>query len=81
MEAKLGKGTLSANIEEHATFVPKLEETESWLQDVQSGKETYDHQVLLDKVNSFADLMFDHLKHVSGIGFCPVIDLNSSFYV
>jgi len=81
MEAKLGEGTLSANIEEHGTFVPKLEETESWLQDVQSGKETYDHLVLLDKVNSFADLMFDHLKHVSGIGFCSVIVLNSSFYV
>ena len=69
MEEKLGTGTLSSNIEEHATFVPKLEETESWLQDVQSGQEMYDHVVFLDKVNSFADLMFDHLKRVSGIFF------------
>jgi len=81
MEEKLGKGTLSTNVEEHATFVPKLEETESWLQDVQSGKETYDHLVLLDKVNSFAELMFDHLKHVSGIFFRLVVVLISSFYV
>ncbi|KDR72139.1 hypothetical protein GALMADRAFT_1344375 [Galerina marginata CBS 339.88] len=63
IEEKLGKGTLSGNIDEHALFVPKLKETENWMKAVQSGQEKYDSAVCLDKVNSFADIMVEHMKN------------------
>ncbi|KDR68365.1 hypothetical protein GALMADRAFT_257009 [Galerina marginata CBS 339.88] len=63
MEKKLGAGTLSGNVEEHTHFVPKVEEMEQWLKDVQEGREKYDAQLFLEKVNSFSDTMIDHLNH------------------
>ena len=56
---------MGENVEEHAVFVPKLEETEQWLKDIQAGKEKYDAQLCIEKVTDFADPMIAHLEHVS----------------
>ncbi|TFL03975.1 hypothetical protein BDV98DRAFT_354549 [Pterulicium gracile] len=63
LEKKLGKGTLSTNVEEHALFVPKLAEFESFLQDIKSGKDEYDGGLLVERIHAFSDIMFDHLQH------------------
>ncbi|PPQ72502.1 hypothetical protein CVT26_003592 [Gymnopilus dilepis] len=63
LEKKLGKGAMGENVEEHAVFVPKLEETEQWLKDIQAGKEKYDAQLCIEKVTDFADPMIAHLEH------------------
>ncbi|KAF8906785.1 hypothetical protein CPB84DRAFT_1844244 [Gymnopilus junonius] len=63
LEEKLGKGVLTTNMDEHATFVPKLEETKKWLEEVQAAKEKYDGRVCVEKINTFADLMVEHLEY------------------
>ncbi|KAH9487381.1 hypothetical protein JR316_0001456 [Psilocybe cubensis] len=63
LEKKLGAGSLSSNVDEHASFVPQLDATAQWCRDVQAGKEQYDANVFLEKINSFGDLMYEHLVH------------------
>lgn len=77
IEKKLGAGTLSGNIEEHTHFVPLIEEFQKWLKDVQSGKEQYDVKVFMEKVNSFSDIMLEHLNHVRECASSPLILLTS----
>jgi len=62
LEKKLGKGTLSNNINQHKEFVPQLAELEHYLNDVKSGKENYDGALVVKKINSFSDSMFEHLN-------------------
>jgi len=62
MEEKLGKGTLSKNVEQHQMFLPGLEALDEWCKKVQKGEMVYDARVLLDMIESFADIMLDHLN-------------------
>jgi len=64
MEEKLGKGSLSGNIEEHKEFIPGLEALEEWCKKVQNGEEKYDAKILLGLVDAFADTMVAHLNSV-----------------
>ena len=67
MEEKLGKGALSANVQEHEEFVPKLEALDEWCKKVQKGEVVYDGQVFLGMVEAFAETMVTHMTHVR----CP----------
>lgn len=64
MEEKLGKGALSANVEEHEEFVPKLEALDEWCKKVQKGEVVYDGQVFVGMVEAFAETMVTHMTHV-----------------
>jgi len=57
----LGKGAMQVNVEQHELFVPKVEELEKYLKDVQEGKEMYDGQRIIDAIESFGDIMVQHL--------------------
>ncbi|KAJ3814843.1 hypothetical protein F5876DRAFT_72548 [Lentinula aff. lateritia] len=63
LEKKLGAGTLSRNFEEHADFVPQLDEAKVYLQKVQTGDLPYDGPLLVEKIHSFSDSMMLHLSH------------------
>ncbi|TFL03959.1 hypothetical protein BDV98DRAFT_563320 [Pterulicium gracile] len=63
IEAKLGKGAMSGNIDEHHLFVPQLAEFEEYLGRIKKGEEKYDGGVLLERLNGFTDVMLEHLNH------------------
>ncbi|KAF9527421.1 hypothetical protein CPB83DRAFT_836591 [Crepidotus variabilis] len=63
LEKKLGEGYLTESKDEHGTFVPQIEATESWLEDVRDGKTIYDGSGFLAQINSWADDMIHHLNH------------------
>ncbi|KAJ4495612.1 hypothetical protein C8R41DRAFT_276313 [Lentinula lateritia] len=63
LEKKLGAGTLSRNFEEHADFVPQLDELKVYLQKVQTGELPYDGPLLVEKIHLFSDSMMLHLSH------------------
>ncbi|KAF9522453.1 hypothetical protein CPB83DRAFT_111627 [Crepidotus variabilis] len=63
LEKNLGEGYLTESKEEHATFVPQIEATESWLKEIRDGKATYDGSALLTQINSWSDDMIHHLNH------------------
>jgi hypothetical protein len=63
MEKKLGKGSLSGNVDEHQQLIPILEDAINWLKEVQDGKTKYDATVLLEKFNAFGDLLMEHLNN------------------
>ncbi|KAF8318885.1 hypothetical protein F5887DRAFT_1034339 [Amanita rubescens] len=60
-EENLGKGAMQVNVEQHELFVPKVEELEKYLKDVQEGKDMYDGQRIIDAIESFGDIMVQHL--------------------
>ncbi|KAK2464031.1 hypothetical protein APHAL10511_003975 [Amanita phalloides] len=62
-EEKLGKGALQVNIEQHEMFIPQLNELENYLKEVQDGKAKYDGKLIFDKIESFGDIMVDHLRN------------------
>jgi len=61
-EAKLGKGAMSINLEQHEKFVPQAEQLEKYLKDVQEGKDKYDGKRIVDTIESFGDVMLEHLN-------------------
>ncbi|KAF8634212.1 hypothetical protein AX15_001021 [Amanita polypyramis BW_CC] len=61
-EEKLGKGALQVNVEQHEAFIPKVDGLEQYLKDVQEDKEKYDGKRIVDMVESFGDIMIEHLK-------------------
>ena len=63
-EEKLGKEAMQVNLEQHELFIPKVEELEQHLKDVQEGKEKYDGQRIIDMIESFGDTMVQHLTDV-----------------
>ncbi|KAF8732650.1 hypothetical protein AX14_004095 [Amanita brunnescens Koide BX004] len=60
-EEKLGKGAMQVNVEQHEQFLPKVEELEQYLKEVQEGKAKYDGKRIIDIVESFGDVMIQHL--------------------
>ena len=52
------------NIDQHELFLPKVEELEQYLKDVQEGKAKYDGKYIVDTVESFGDVMVEHLTAV-----------------
>ncbi|KAF9062719.1 hypothetical protein BDP27DRAFT_1336228, partial [Rhodocollybia butyracea] len=63
LEEKLGVGTLSRNYEEHAEFVPQLDELQAYLKTVQNGEAQYDGTLIVERIHSFSDTMILHLGH------------------
>jgi hypothetical protein len=55
---------MQVNVEQHELFIPKVEELEQYLKDVQEGKAKYDGKHIVDTVASFGDVMVDHLTAV-----------------
>ncbi|KAF9523962.1 hypothetical protein CPB83DRAFT_862022 [Crepidotus variabilis] len=62
LEKNLGPGYLAATKEQHDTFVPQIEETESWLQEVRDGKQVYDGTKMLSYIGAFSEKMIEHLN-------------------
>jgi len=62
MEKRLGEGALSGNVEQHHQFVPQLEELQKYLEDAKAGKQEYDGALIVEKINSFGDIMVNHLN-------------------
>ncbi|KAF5384400.1 hypothetical protein D9615_003115 [Tricholomella constricta] len=60
-EAKLGANAMEHNVEQHHEFSTGLEDLETYIKDVQSGTEQYRSAVVIEKLNSFADALVDHL--------------------
>ncbi|KAJ7493148.1 hypothetical protein B0H11DRAFT_1911087 [Mycena galericulata] len=63
LEKKLGKGALSSNVAEHKDFVPQLVELKEYLEAVKIGEAQYDGALLVEKIHSFSDVMFNHLNN------------------
>ncbi len=63
-EEKFGKGAMQINVEQHELFIPKIEELEQYMKGVQEGKEKYDGQRIIDMIESFGDIMVQHLTDV-----------------
>ena len=64
LEKKLGKGVLHGNIDQHATFVPRLEELGEYIEAIKNDKQLYNGDELVEKVHSFSDVMVEHLVEV-----------------
>ena len=64
-EEKLGKGTFAVNYEQHEKFVPQVEQLVHYLKEVQEGKKEYDGKHIVDTIESFADVMMQHLNEAS----------------
>ncbi|KAJ7451705.1 hypothetical protein FB451DRAFT_1284077 [Mycena latifolia] len=62
LEKKLGKGALSDSVAQHHEFVPQLVELKGYLEDVKASKETYNGPLLVERINSFSDVMINHLN-------------------
>ena len=67
------------NVEQHEQFLPKAEELEQYLKDVQEGKAKYDGKCIVDMVESFGDIMVQHLTDVSFLIGSVVILISTSF--
>ena len=63
-EERFGKEVMQVNLRQHELFIPKVEELEQYLKDVQEGKERYDGQRVIDIIESFGDTMVQHLTDV-----------------
>ena len=63
-EEKLGKGAMHVNVEQHEQFLPGVEKLEQYLKDVQEGKEKYDGKYIVDTIESFGDVMVQHMTEV-----------------
>ncbi|KAK7033264.1 hemerythrin domain-containing protein [Favolaschia claudopus] len=61
-ETKLGEHTMDANVEQHHAFMAGLEDLENYLKAVQAGTETYSGKSIISKLDSFADVLVEHLR-------------------
>ncbi|RDB16538.1 hypothetical protein Hypma_002703 [Hypsizygus marmoreus] len=61
-ESKLGPGTMEHNVEQHHAFLPGLEDLETYIKDIRAGKAKYDSKVVIEKLDSFADGLVQHLR-------------------
>lgn len=64
LEKKLGKGALHSNVDQHAEFVPQLHDLEEYIKAVQNGKQHYNGDDFVEKINSFGDVLMQHLADV-----------------
>ncbi|KAF7312518.1 Hemerythrin domain-containing protein [Mycena indigotica] len=61
-ESKLGENTMGHNVEQHAAFMSGLEDLETYLNAVQDGTEKYSGATIIEKLNSFTDILVEHLR-------------------
>jgi len=61
LEKKLGKGALHGNIDQHTEFAPQLHDLEEYIKAVQNGKQDYNGDDFVEKINSFGDVLMQHL--------------------
>jgi hypothetical protein len=64
LEKKLGKGALHGNIDQHTEFAPQLHDLEEYIKAVQNGKQDYNGDDFVEKINSFGDVLMQHLADV-----------------
>jgi hypothetical protein len=64
LEKKLGKGALHGNIDQHTEFAPQLHDLEEYIKAVQNGKQHYNGDDFAEKINSFSDVLTQHLADV-----------------
>ncbi|KAF8206247.1 hypothetical protein K438DRAFT_2014008 [Mycena galopus ATCC 62051] len=61
-ETKLGLHTMDHNVEQHHAFMDGLDNLEAYLKGVQAGTETYNGRSIIEKLDSFADVLCEHLR-------------------
>ncbi|KAG6827775.1 hypothetical protein H0H92_010535 [Tricholoma furcatifolium] len=60
-ESKLGANAMGHNVDQHHSFNEGLEDLERYIKEVQEGKVVYDADLVLKKLDSFADALVQHL--------------------
>ncbi|KAJ7067100.1 hypothetical protein C8F01DRAFT_1079288 [Mycena amicta] len=60
-EAKMGENAMAHNVEQHHSFMGGLDNLEAYLKAVQEGTAVYDAATLLEKLDSFAEQLVEHL--------------------
>jgi hypothetical protein len=55
-------GPLSSSVAQHKEFIPELLKLKEYLENVKAGKETYNGSLLVESINSFSDVMVEHLR-------------------
>ncbi|KAJ7455305.1 hypothetical protein B0H11DRAFT_2067585 [Mycena galericulata] len=61
-ETKLGLHSMDHNVEQHHAFMNGLDDLENYLKEVQAGTATYEGAKIIEKLNSFTDLLVEHLR-------------------
>lgn len=64
IEKRLGLETMDANVDQHKLFLPQLTAVEEFLKDIESGRIPYDSTSLLEKLDTFTDMLMAHLREV-----------------
>lgn len=64
LEKKLGKGALHANVDQHGEFLPQFDDLEEYVKAVKNGKQQYNGDEFVEKINSFSDIIVQHLADV-----------------
>ncbi|KAF7374753.1 Hemerythrin domain-containing protein [Mycena sanguinolenta] len=61
-ETKLGPHHMDHNVEQHNAFMGGLDNLEAYLKGVQNGTETYNGRRIIELLDSFTDLLVEHLR-------------------
>ncbi|KAJ6531963.1 hypothetical protein B0H19DRAFT_1189353 [Mycena capillaripes] len=61
-ETKLGLHAMDHNVEQHHAFMDGLSDLEEYLKGVQASTATYSGQTIIEKLNSFTDVLVEHLR-------------------
>ena len=67
-ESKLGQGAMGDNFDQHHAFMPGLEDLKEYLNAVQAGTATYNGAAIIEKLNSFTEVLVEHLREVRRFG-------------
>ncbi|KAJ7761942.1 hypothetical protein DFH07DRAFT_814594 [Mycena maculata] len=70
-ETKLGLHTMDSNVEQHHAFMDGLTDLETYLKAVQADTETYSGATVIAKLDSFTDVLVEHLRDE-----IPTLDAN-----
>ena len=63
-EKKLGKGAFHGNIDQHGEFGPQLHDLKDYIKAVQRCTQDYIGDDFVQKINSFSDILLQHLADV-----------------
>ncbi|KAJ7067099.1 hypothetical protein C8F01DRAFT_1247500 [Mycena amicta] len=61
LEAKMGENAMAHNVEQHHAFMGGMDDLEVYLKAVQAGTAVYDAATLIEKLDSFAEQLVEHL--------------------
>ncbi|KAG6815811.1 hypothetical protein H0H87_011184, partial [Tephrocybe sp. NHM501043] len=63
-ESKLGTGSMEHNVEQHHAFLGGLDDTAEYIKGILAGTVKYQGKILIEKLDTFADGLVQHLHDV-----------------